>query len=235
MANSSESPDLGEPMSFHLWDRLVTGLKLEVLSHNLSSLKEPPLHGRIHEDNHMDVFDQHVRPHLASRNRELYNLARDAYYRNNVFEIWILTKDDDYEQAVYYTTTQKFKRPLPHIANQIRHLRVRVCTHYFRDIRLEELVMDPFEPCPWLFQAARPLDLAKLDPYRPWLATPRDISWQTDFRNLHTLYFLVRLIDWDEFEYDDERECCIGPGEITNCPTVFRGDQDLASGEGGGD
>jgi hypothetical protein len=169
-------------------------LKLEVLSHNLSNLNEPPVH-RIHEENHRDVFDQHVSPYLASGNRELYNLARDAYYRNNVFEIGIPTKDEEYETPEYHINTLKFKRPLPHIANQIRHLWIRVGFHYFRDIGLKQLIMNAFEPFPWLFQAARPLDRAKLDPSRPWLSDPRDVSWQTNFSNLHTLYLKVGLID----------------------------------------
>jgi hypothetical protein len=162
----------------------------------------------------MYVFDQHVLPYLKSGNREFYTLARDAYYRNNVFEIWVPTKDEEYDTPGYYNDTLKFKQPLPHIANQFRHLWIRVGFHYFRDIGLEELVMDPFEPGPWLFQAARHLNLAKLDSSRTWLSNPRNLSWQTDFSNLHTLYLKVDLMDWDELEYEDGRECCIGPGKL---------------------
>jgi hypothetical protein len=74
-----------ESTSFHFWGRLPTEMKLEVLFHNLSNLNVPPLQ-RITEYNHMEVFDQHVGPYLKSENREFYDWARDAYYRNNNFD-----------------------------------------------------------------------------------------------------------------------------------------------------
>jgi hypothetical protein len=76
--------------------------------------------------------------------------------------------------------------------------------------------MDPFESPPWLFQATRPLDLSLLHHTVPnrWLTTPRNLSWQTDFSNLHTVDLWIRLMDEEDLVCGDRCECCIGPGRM---------------------
>jgi hypothetical protein len=87
---------------FPLWNSLPMELKLMVMSHNLSNINVPWPVPHINEHIHMNVFDQYVGPYLKTRQRELYALARDTYYANNVFEVIIPLNEEWYDSDEYY-------------------------------------------------------------------------------------------------------------------------------------
>jgi hypothetical protein len=200
---SPEDEDL--PQTFERWPDLLTELKLDVLSKVLSDYGNPNAH--IQLEGHGVVLHDMLYPIVATRNRELVELAMDVYYKRNIFAIYV---------GIYLNAKGPLfgiRYPRPAKAKLIRRLRVFVKCRVGRT--LEDLVRAPDEGWCWLLKPLRPLHSDPLNNKQKvvpeWVSSEPDsetnTQWQLSFSNLKTLeidFYLQDLV------YDEagRGECC---------------------------
>ncbi|KAI4665947.1 uncharacterized protein J4E78_003412 [Alternaria triticimaculans] len=133
--------------SLRQWAHLPEELKIYVLCFVVGDIPESP----VPDSNYTVIFRKHMEPIYEVRNKELYRLARTAYYNNNVFEICIEEKPSHSSQRV------TFRYPPAEIASMIRHLRVTVKTYTMDVSRLEHILLCNSQPLAFMLQATRPV------------------------------------------------------------------------------
>lgn len=193
--------------SLRQWAHLPEELKIYVLCFIVGDIPESP----VPDSNYTVIFRKHMEPIYEVRNKELYRLARTAYYNHNVFEICIEEKPSHLSQRV------TFRYPPAEIASMIRHLRVTVKAYTMDVSRLEHILLCNSQPLAFMLQATRPLlqsnELGLPLPIvrSRWLMTaPHDNAWQTGFTNLHTLKLSFHFFDENNLTEGDE-DCCMSP------------------------
>jgi hypothetical protein len=99
----------------HLPDEIL----IKILSHNLARDRD------ICKDTHIIMFQQHMSPIIATRNRRLVNPALDVYYKRNTFVIGVF--QHAYSLHYFQTTySSNVCRPNALKALLIRNLRVEL-------------------------------------------------------------------------------------------------------------
>jgi hypothetical protein len=93
--------------TFYGWFRLLINLKLDVLSHILSSC-EP---WAIDNIGRTTAFERHLGPFLTRGNRELFGLAEQVYYANSTFMLHIEESYSQYLTQEYYNNSATTKFP----------------------------------------------------------------------------------------------------------------------------
>jgi hypothetical protein len=179
--------------TFHCWSELPKHLKLEVFSHRLTGVLE---HHCNLDDHDKRSFEEHLGPLLTAGNRELYDMAEEVYYANNIFCMLIEETSHTYSTEEWYNNPAVPKFPHPRIARMIRHLTVCAAANQFCKPPLEEIVLDASATSSWIFRPNRPLDPDEIaSGPRQWLNTSRALTWQSNFTNLYTPDLWIMMYD----------------------------------------
>jgi hypothetical protein len=184
------------PRTFHNWSALSAELKLEVFTHHLSWRTGCEGYGAdtIRDSEHAVFLAEDLGHIISTRNREIVELALEAYYKNNTFQAEILDKREHYPGNVsnvimtYPPTAQ---------GAHIRHLEIaaRECVFAYA---LSDMLLS--NQSAWRFLLEPKTALGSDPPLRNTL-------FRAHFPNLRTLklYLIIKDMTSDP----DFRECCI--------------------------
>ncbi|KAF1924562.1 uncharacterized protein M421DRAFT_277003 [Didymella exigua CBS 183.55] len=171
---------------FQPWLQLPTELKLKVLQHALA--QADPIAHSAHLDN---VRVRHLSPLISTRNKELSQLAIDAYYKSNTFLI------APHILRTTFGPRCRLIRPHAQLAPKIQHLVFRTATCFPRETLSQAVSHYQYDELanilnrqiyPWAF-------MLTLIEHKEG-EVPNDAvraGWQRDFVSLRTFTLDLRL------------------------------------------